>query len=150
MSRSDGAGLRVLSLRARIVVTALLVIGVGGLVFAFAGLEPDEGVPVREGPVRVVFPAAGDQMLRQGSLFVELDPAFTGRLEALLLPGGREVDIEEDTDYLDGLNRYSYTPDADSPTGELKPGRHCARVYYWRVGEAESTGRSHSWCFSVH
>jgi len=139
-----------LSLRARIVMGLLLLIGVGGFVLAFAVLSPGADEPPRDAAIRAVSPAAGDQILRQGTIYLELDPSYTGRIETLLLTGGEQVDVRQAVDYVEGLNRYSYTPDADSPTGELKPGRHCATAFYWEVGQPEATGRPYTWCFSVH
>jgi hypothetical protein len=134
-----------LSLRARIVMGVLLALGVGGFVYAFAGLAPPSEQKPGDSAVHVVYPKPGDRVLRQDTLYIELDPDYTGRIE--LVDG---VDVRQSVEFIDGLNRYSYTPDKDSPTGILKPGRRCATAYFWPRGEPESTGRSYDWCFSVH
>lgn len=139
-----------LSLRARIFLGMLLLVGVGGFIAAFAFLSPAADDPPADRAIKVAYPSAGDQVLRQDSIYIELDPSYTGRIETMLVTGGEEIDVRQAVDYIDGLNRYSYTPDADSPTGVLKPGRHCATAYYWEVGQPEDSGRRYSWCFSVH
>lgn len=134
-----------LSLRARIVMSVLLAVGVGGFIYAFAALAPStEDVP-KDAAVRAVYPKHGDRMLRQDTIYIELGPEYEGRIE--LVDG---IDVRQEVEFIDGLNRYSYTPDEDSLTGVLKPGRRCATAYFWPHGEPESAGRAHHWCFSVH
>lgn len=135
-----------LTLRARIVMAVLLAAGVGGFIFAFAKLAPPSAdTAPKDAAVRAVHPNHGDRMLRQDTIFIELGDGYAGRIE--LVDG---VDVRQEVEFIDGLNRYSYTPDEDSATGVLKPGRRCAMAYFWPQGEPESQGRRYDWCFSVH
>lgn len=134
-----------LSLRARVVLGLALLVGVGGFVLAFARLAPDEEVISTDAAVRTVYPRPGDRSLRQDSLYIELDGEYTGRIETVA-----GVDVRQEVQYIEGLNRYTYTPDEDSATGVLETGRHCARAYFWPLDQPEQTGRYFGWCFSVH
>lgn len=134
-----------LSLRARVVLALLLALGVGGFIYAFTGLAPEEEPVATDAAVRFVFPKPGDRVLRQDTLFIELDPDFTGRIETVA-----GIDVRQEVQFIEGLNRYSYTPDAKSLTGVLKPGRQCASAYFWPLDQPESSGRYFNWCFSVH
>lgn len=134
-----------LSLRARLVLGLLLGLGVGGFIYAFTGAAPESKPAVTDTAVRSVYPEPGDRVLRQDPISIELNPGYTGRLE--LVAG---VDVRQEVQFIDGLNRYSYTPSEGSLTGMLDAGRHCASAYVWPAGEAESTGRYFNWCFNVH
>ena len=56
----------------------------------------------------------------------------------------------DDVQFVDALNTDHPRPVPDSDFAILEPGRHCATVFYRRIGQAEGDSNSYRWCFSLH
>ena len=130
--------------RQRIVISVLLATAVVGIVFAFQMHEETEE-PVRVGTVRQVFPKAGEAMLKQDTIYVDLGFPHTGTLviDEIEIPDPQLKRIQ-----VGDATRISYTPSPNSVTGSLAAGKHHAVVRYWLPDRpAEVSG--YSWDFNV-
>lgn len=130
----------------RLVITLLLAVAVGGIVWAFTMHDETEPVRVTHAAVRVVSPAAGEQTVpRQSTVFVELQSDYA--LDALQLQG--QAVGGEDLEHIAGLNRWSFTPGEGKSIEKLPGGRTCAVAEFHRVGGDQASDR-YSWCFFVN
>ena len=132
--------------RLRAAVLALLVaLALVGLVVSFQSTVTDDPEAALPKEVVRVFPAEGTVTLSQDAIGYELQPGFRGtlRIDTVEIP-------EDQVTFTDGINRISYTPTAESETGRLVEGRHCATAVYWPVAEGR-TGvlPAYQWCFIV-
>jgi DUF971 family protein len=130
----------------RVVITLLLAVAIGGLVFAFTMHEETEPLRVTHAGVRVVSPANGEQSVpRQSTVFVELEADYT--LDALQLQG--QAVGGEDLEHIAGLNRWSFSPGEGKTIERLPGGRTCAVAEFHRAGAAAASDR-YAWCFFVN
>jgi DUF971 family protein len=135
----------VLSAR-RLVITLLLALSVGGIVWAFTMHEETEPVRITHAAVKVVSPEAGEQTVpRQSTVFIELEPDYA--LDALQLQG--QAVGGDDLQHLAGLNRWSFTPGEGKTIEKLPGGRTCAVAEFHRISGEGSADR-YSWCFFVN
>ena len=133
--------------RTRAIVLSLLVaVAVVGIGYAFS-LNEEGGQPVlKDTAVARVFPEPGDQVLRQDTIYVELEVPYTGVLRI------DETEIPEDQ--LERLQvgnttRVAYTPGPGTETGALRPGRHSATAIFWEADKTRQQARTFGWNFSV-
>jgi hypothetical protein len=126
-----------------LIIGVLLIIAVGGIVYAFSSSPKPSQEKTGNAVVRVT-PPDGDLDLRQAQVGVTLAAGYTGDL----LVDGNQVPEDE-------LHRvpalYQITL-ASKPGGQfnLGPGRHCASVNYWPLANPAETRSSPPWCFTLH
>lgn len=134
-----------MTVRARIVISVLLALAVGGIVLSFSLVREDKSTPtVRDTAITSFEPPVGAHVLRQGLIAYELDPAYTG----ILYVDGMEIPSEE-LEATALTNQLGYVPTKDKVTGVLKPGKHTATAEFWLRSKTRDSSRSFSWSFFV-
>ena len=134
-----------MTLRARIVISLLVVVAIGGIVLSFSLFKEDTSTPtVRDTAITSFQPPTGAHVLRQGLIAYELDPAYTG----VLFVDGLEVPSEQ-LEPTSLTNQLGYVPTKDKITGVLKPGKHTATAEFWLRSKTRDYSRSFSWSFFV-
>lgn len=114
--------------------------------FAYAFTAPTQTGELRlPSAIEAVFPDGGDLDLRQATISVDLASGYRG---ALFLDGVPIPDDQIRT--VVGLNQLIVTPDPGGEFAELRPGRHCASVTYWRIELSEDESATFRWCFRLH
>jgi hypothetical protein len=139
----------VLTLPAFIICSLLLSLAVGGFVWAFVA-SPDHPttLKVSDNAVRAVFPKQGDQVLRQETVFIELDPAF--ELTDLSIGFGEGPPQSVKPAHIPGLNRYSFTPGPGQDLEKFPPGLIRVTASFRPLGDSGERGRTYTWSFSAH
>ena len=92
-----------------------------------------------------MYPTEGDFDVRQARIGAYLSPGYTGSLEL----DGVEVP-EEDLHRVAALYQVELAPPKGSDLAQLKPGRHCATIRFWPIGQSPQGARSEQWCFNLH
>lgn len=131
-------------MRKRLIMGILAAVAIGGIVFTFSG--PKRNVPGRPAAVEGVSPAGGDLDLRQATLAADLAPGYQGYLvlDRVEIP-------QDDVQFVLALNTLTLKPQPDSDYAQLQPGRHCASVVYWPIGQSRESGTAtYTWCFQLH
>jgi len=134
-----------MTLRARIVISVLLVAAIAGLVLSFSLFKEDTSTPtVHDTAITSFEPPTGSHVLRQGLIAYQLDPIYTG----VLFVDGMEIPPEE-LEPTALTNQIGYAPAKDKVTGVLKPGKHTATAEFWLRSKSRDSSRSFSWSFFV-
>lgn len=134
-----------MTLRARIVISVLLVAAVAGVVLSFSLFKEDTSTPtVRDTAISSFEPPVGAHVLRQALIAYELDPIYTG----VLFVDGVEIPPEE-LEPTALTNQIGYAPTKDKITGVLKSGKHTATAEFWPRDRTRAESRSFSWSFFV-
>ena len=128
---------------------------VGGLVVAAAiaavvGVlmtdtdQPDQ-VPQSE-IVEHLVPKAGDEVVRQFELGIDLAPGYDGTLAV----NGVEIPVEEQR-RIPEQNQVFFTPAEGKVVEQLQAGPNCATAVVWRsaVGPDTADDKSFTWCFEA-
>jgi hypothetical protein len=139
----------VLTLPAFIVCSLLLAVATIGFVWAFV-TSPNHPVKVlvSDAAVKAFFPRQGDQVLRQETIFIELDPAYE-LTDLSIAPEGappRSVAAA----HIPGLNRYSFTPGPGKDIEALPGGLIRVTASFRPIGDSGERGRTYTWSFSTH
>jgi hypothetical protein len=131
--------------RRRVIISILVAIALGGVVFAFSEAG-DEPVTVTVRGVESVFPAQGSLALRQDRVMADLEQDLDGVLK---IDG---VEIPEDQlDRTPELGQVSFTPGEGKEFERFDAGRHRATVVFWSVSEGRGVSdREFTWAFNVH
>lgn len=139
----------VLTLPAFVVCSLLLALAAGGFVWAFV-TAPDHptSVKVSDNAVRAISPKQGDQVLRQDTIFIELDPAFE-LTDLQIAPDGAPPQSVKPS-HLPGLNRYSFTPGPGADIERLPAGLIRVTASFRPIGDSGERGRTYTWSFSTH
>ena len=145
---------RVVSSLALAIATALLIVGLQE--------SQDGGVELRRSrpaAVRRVFPTEGASSLRQEPIGAQLVDEFTGELEVdgraipldqLERPEAAAGDNAPAARGLTGLNQVSFTPGPGKEIESLAPGRHTARILFWRrADQTRAQAASYGWEFTA-
>ncbi len=111
---------------------------VGGFVLASRSSEPQE-LPVA---IERVHPTPGAVTRPQDSISVDLDDIYTG----VLVLDGKELPLDQ-LDIVLPIGQVSFQPGPEHDVARLLPGRHTARVVYWRQDRTRAESRSFSWTF---
>ena len=138
-------------LRVRVGITALVVLGVLGLVWAaLSGSDDDAAVVNAAGPVSRLIPESGDEVLQQQRVGVVLDVRY--RLTSLVIypsdqtSGGIDVTVE--VEHIEGLNQFEFAPGDGRLIQALSPDTNCAVANYALIARPDEVGNVR-WCFEV-
>lgn len=129
----------------RIVISLILAAAVGGTILAFSLAEPEPETRPTHPAVRTVYPDQGDQLARQTTVFVELNPGYSAR--ALTIQG-RSIGVD-DLDVIIGLNRYSYTPGEGKLVQQFDEGYTQATVEFVDTSTPNAPLQQFTWSFSL-
>jgi len=127
----------------RLVTTALVLLAAVLAVVGLQSVRDQRITTCGGGVVSKLFPCPGDTDLRQGRIGVSLADGYT----ADLYVDGTQIPKDQIT--VEGSDFY-FVPGPGTETGALAPGRHTARVVYYRNLADPSTGAEFSWSFSTH
>jgi hypothetical protein len=133
--------------RQRIVISVLLAASVVGLVYAFQSSQSPEDKPVlRDSRVEKVFPPPGDAILKQDTIYAEIEVPYTG---VLRIDGVEILPPQLETIQVGAATRLAYTPRPGTVTGYLSAGPHRAAVVFWRPDQGRARASEYSWEFRV-
>ena len=122
----------------------LAAVAIGGIFFVFSG--PPRKQPGLPTAVEAVSPAGGDLDLRQITISADLAPGYQG----FLTLDGVEIP-QDDVQFVLALNTLTLKPQPGSDFTKIQPGRHCASVVYWFIGQSREDGtNTYQWCFNLH
>jgi len=149
------------------VVLAFAVVMIGyAVVDASTGRDQSNLPP----EIERIQPAAGDKVLNQTPVIVDLIAGYGGRLEidGVALPTVSTQQQEPTGNTLDpstpttvpvvdpnvvrfdaGTNTLSYQPRPGADMERFDVGRHVVKVLYWKLIEGEAAARSYTWFFDV-
>jgi hypothetical protein len=141
--------------RQRVIIALLLIVAVGGLVWA--GMHTDQETPdVRttgrtSAPVVAVVPKADDEVLRQAQVGVQLRPGYEGDLTigGHVIPRDQLVGKGPKNEAPTPPEYIFYTPAPGQELERLPSGKVCAQVRYWRTSEGDAAAQNFNWCFEV-
>jgi hypothetical protein len=156
--------------RARLLASLALAFGLAlvvyGVLDAVTGREQSRLPP----QIERIQPAAGDRVLNQAPVVVDLADGYAGRLEVdgvayptvstqIAEPTGAGADaaaaptaVETGPDSVRvdaGTNTLTYQPRPGGTVERFEIGRHIVRVVYWRLVDGEAVSRSYTWYFDV-
>jgi len=126
---------------------ALPLLAVAGLVvIIIAGFLARTGSdPVTEVGIEAIFPTDGANILAQDRVGVDLAAGYAGELA---VNGQTVPDTQLDQD--NGLNQLVFHPGDGKVLTELKPGKNCAQITYWRLEDGRKSAETPlQWCFQV-
>jgi hypothetical protein len=129
----------------------LLAVLVLAAVVAFVAMirSTDTGGPEEATASDVVerfVPNAGDEVLRQAELGVDLAPGYDGTL----FVNGVEIPVE-DQRRVPEQNQMFFTPGEGKAIERLPAGANCAMALVWKASDGRGTSRDQSlqWCFKA-
>ncbi len=129
----------------RIVLSLLIALGVAGIIYAFSEGESEPATVTVPGVERVS-PRADTLALRQDRVVADLETGFDGVLQI----DGVEIPDDQLQRTIE-LGIVSFAPGPEKEFESFAPGRHRARVVFWRVSEGRgSDDRTFEWVFNVH
>ncbi len=133
--------------RRRAVITAVLAVAAGLLVWSATLNAGDEEVALTESAVEAVTPTNGATLvLRQSEVSADLATGWTGVLQI----DGVEIPQDQLRQDTGGLNLLSFAPGPGKEIEELDAGTHVATVLIWQEpAETRDDARSVSWRFTV-
>jgi hypothetical protein len=146
--------------KTRIVISALIVIALGMIIYGFASAQTgDKAVRITDAAIESVYPQPGDIVLRQSEIRIDLAQGYRG----VLIVDGQEIptyDLQSsdtgsptpprfDAIYDPALNTVSFTPKVGATKENLSPGRHTVTAVYWKLDESRDRARSFTWAFNV-
>ena len=127
----------------RLVTTALLLLAFVLVVVGFQSVRDQRVETCGSGTLVKLFPCPGDTDLRHDRIGVSLAQGY----QADLYVDGTPIPKDQLT--VEGSDYY-FTPGPGTETGALAPGRHTARIVYYRDLQDPSQGLEYSWSFSTH
>ncbi|MCY4663953.1 MAG: hypothetical protein OXC00_04735 [Acidimicrobiaceae bacterium] len=141
------------SLRIRVSIAALAVLGILGLVVAAlvgSGDDDADSAVTASPAVNRVIPSPGDEVLQQQRVGVVLDARY--RLSSLVvyqseqLTGGGDVTAE--VNHIEGLNRFEFVPGEGRLIEALSPDTNCVVATFVLIARPEEADTVR-WCFEV-
>lgn len=124
-------------------VSVLLALAAVGTVYAFTLHEEPEPVRYTHSAVRTVYPAPGDAVQQQTTVFIELASGYD--IKALVIQG--TAIQRDDLEVITGLNRFAYTPGEGKVIEEFEPVRTCPTAEFVDVTDPTATLQRFDWCF---
>jgi hypothetical protein len=110
------------------------------------GGEDPVTVSGRPDVVEHLVPGAGDEVIRQAELGVDLAPGYDGTL----LVNGVEIPTEE-LRRVPEQNQVFFTPGKGKVVEQLNAGPNCATAIVWKASAGRGTAddQTFSWCFDA-
>jgi hypothetical protein len=110
------------------------------------GGEDPVTVSGRPDVVEHLVPGAGDEVIRQAELGVDLAPGYDGTL----LVNGVEIPTEE-LRRVPEQNQVFFTPGEGKVVEQLNAGPNCATAIVWKASAGRGTAddQTFSWCFDA-
>ncbi len=141
------------SLRVRVGIAALVLLGVlGFVVAALIGSSDDDAdsAVTASGAVERVIPSPGDEVLQQQQVAVVLDARY--RLSSLVVyaseQAGSGIDVTAEVNHIEGLNRFEFNPGEGQLIEALSPDTNCAVATFVLIARPEEADTAR-WCFEV-
>lgn len=122
-----------------VLVLAGLVMGVLAVVVR-DNTEP----PTIDEVVEELFPGAGDEVLSQSTVGVDLVEGYTAELTL----NGTEIP-ESQLRRVEALNQVTFRPDEGQIITKLRADQNCATALYWPLAQGRAAARSYTWCFTA-
>lgn len=131
--------------RKNLVYSVLIGTGLALIIAAFFVGRSGEDTSLGTDPaVERIIPAAGQLVLRQNQVGVDLAPDYVGVLQI----DGVEIPADQ-LIFDDGQKLLLYVPGDGKAIEEFAPGQHCATAVFWRLVESRDQARTERWCFAV-
>ena len=141
-----------MSIRLRLIIAALFLLGLGGFVFAAMVGDDSSGDPSISGndAIESVAPAPGAEALQQQSVVVDLTAPY--RVTSMLITPTRDrsagVEVISQVVLREGLNEYVFSPGEDKLIEALSSDTNCVFVTYVEVARPGQP-LTIDWCFEV-
>ena len=130
----------------RLIISLLLVLGVGLIVFGVSGTRDPAAPDYKDSAVEGTYPKPGERDVRQARIGIDLASGYTAQLQidGQLIP-------DDQIEKVVGLDQYFYTPGPGTETGPLAPDRHCATAVITKIAQ-QGVEQTHnfSWCFYLN
>jgi hypothetical protein len=136
--------------RFRLLIAAMVALAGVALYAGVRATETGGDDPVtvagRPDVVEVLVPGAGDEVIRQAELGIDLAPGYDGTL----LVNGVEVPTEEQR-RVPEQNQVFFTPGEGKVVEQLLAGPNCATAIVWKASAGRGTAddQTFSWCFDA-
>jgi hypothetical protein len=136
--------------RFRLLIIVMVVVAFAALYAGVRATDTGDSDPVsvsgRPDVVEHLVPGAGDEVIRQAELGIDLAPGYEG---ALVLNG-----VEIPTDELRLVpeqNQVFFTPAEGKVVERLNAGPNCAMAIVWKASAGRGTAddQSFTWCFDA-
>jgi hypothetical protein len=149
--------------RSTLLLSGAFAIGAGLIAFALTdGVTGNQSVKPPANVDRLI-PTAGELVLRQSQIGIDLASGFRGELiidgrqipTYDLAPSGAlcsPVTVQytgKDAVFDPGLSTVYFTPGPGSTIEKFSPGEHSITARFWKLCEDESTASQFSWTFKV-
>jgi hypothetical protein len=134
----------------RVLVAAMVALAGLALYAGVRATDTGDADPVtvsgRPDVVERTIPGAGDEVVRQAELGIDLAPGYEGAL----LVNGVEIPTDE-LRVVDEQNQVFFTPGEGKAIEQLRAGPNCAEAVVWKasVGRGTADDHSFSWCFEA-
>src|SRR5918995_4827094 len=132
----------------RLLIVAMVVAACVALYAGVRATDTGETDPItvsgRPDVVERLVPGAGDEVIRQAELGIDLAPGYEG---ALLL-NGLEIPTEE-LRLVPEQNQVFFTPAEGKVVARLNAGPNCAEAIVWKASAGRGTAddQQFTWCF---
>ena len=135
--------------RYRLLLAGLAIVAVGALVIGVLSTSGGDGAADRDqqsDAVERFIPRAGDEVLRQAELGIDLAPGYDGTI----LVNGVEIPTDEQR-RVPEQNQVFFTPREDATVEQLEAGPNCAMAVVWRAidGRGSANDQTFTWCFEA-
>lgn len=142
----------VLSIRLRLIIAALFLLGIGGFVVAAVVGDESTDDPSISGNAAIdaIAPARGAEVLQQQTVVVDLTAPY--RLTSMVITPTSDrsagVEVISEVVVMNGLNRYLFSPGEGKLIEALSPDTNCVFATYVELARPEQT-LTIDWCFEV-
>ena len=139
-------------IRLRLLIAALVLLGVGGFVLAGVVGDDSSGDISISGNAAIdaIIPTRGAEVLQQQSVGIDLAAPY--RLTKLIIAPTDDpaagIDVSEQVQERTGLNQFLFTPDDGKLIEALSPDLNCVFASYIEVARPADT-LTVDWCFEV-
>jgi hypothetical protein len=126
---------------------AVLVVGAAAALFAgVRATDTGDGASPTSEAVEQFIPMAGDEVLRQAELGIDLAPGYDGTL----ILNGVEIPAD-DQRRVPEQNQVFFTPGEGKAVERLNAGPNCLSALVWKAADGRGTSRdkSFTWCFEA-
>jgi hypothetical protein len=142
-----------LSIRLRLIIAALFLLGAGGFVIAaLVGDDSSDGPSISDNDaIDAIAPAPEAEVLQQQTVVIDLAAPY--RLTSMVISPTTErsagVDVISEVVVIGGLNRFEFSPEEGKLIEALSPDTNCVFATYIELARPEETLIVEDWCFEV-